>query len=56
MIKSFRLSRYNFSQGNLNLLQVQVDKKNSVEFLLDFVYYIYTNSNPNPTIMSYVSL
>jgi len=26
---------------NLNLLQVQVDKENSMEFLLDFLYYLY---------------
>jgi len=29
------------SYNNLSLLQVQVNKKNSIEFSLDFVYYLY---------------
>jgi len=26
-----------------------IDKENSIEFLLDFVYYLYMKSNPNPS-------
>ena len=32
------------------------DKKNSIEFLLDSVYYLYTQSNPNPVLLSRASL
>ena len=35
---------------------IQVNKKNSIEFLLDLVYYLYMNANPNPVLMSYASL
>jgi len=35
------------------------DKENSIEFLLDFVYYLYMKSNPNPSfcpVLPYESL
>jgi len=35
------------------------DKENSIEFLLDFVHYLYIKSNPNPSfypVLSYESL
>ena len=28
-----------------------IDKKNSIEFLLDFVHYLYMKSNPNPSFL-----
>jgi len=33
-----------------------LDKENSIEFLLDLVYYIYMQSNPNPVLLSHASL
>jgi len=32
------------------------DKENSIEFLLDFVHYLYKQSNPNPVLLSRASL
>jgi len=34
----------------LTLLFIWVDKENSIEFLLDFVHYLYMNGNPNPVL------
>jgi len=31
-------------------LCLAIDKENSIEFLLDSVYYLYMKSNPNPSL------
>jgi len=33
-----------------------IDKKNSIEFLLDSVHYLYMKSNLNPSLLSCTSL
>jgi len=56
IIHQFYLYIVRLSIEYLTLLLIWVNKKNSMEFPLDFVYYIYTKSNPNLTTMSHTSL
>jgi len=57
MLSSFNVRLANSKAGIKPTTSLSAfDKKNSIEFRLDSVHYLYKQSNPNPVLLSCASL